>query len=288
MNPADFSFAPHYFGPPGRRMHYIDEGTGSPLLFVHGNPTWSYYWRTLLGALRSKYRVIAPDHLGCGLSDKPQDDPYRLAGHIKNLTALVDHLGLEKVTLVVHDWGGPIGLGFARLRPERIKRLVIFNTAAFSTGKLPWRLSACRIPGLGAVAVRGLNGFARAATWMATSKGLSPEVKRMYLKPYNSYRNRIATHRFVVDIPLTSDHPSWNTLDSIDRSVRLLQDRPTALIWGGQDWVFHKAFFDEWRRRLPGAEAHWLEDAGHYVVEDASERIVPLVSEFLERTDHVL
>lgn len=281
----DFPFRSHFLDVDGRRVHYVDEGRGHTVVFFHGNPTWSYAWRRLIERLKPRYRVIAFDHLGCGLSDKPQDYDYRLSDHIRNARRLVDEVTEGPLTFVLHDWGGPIGLGCAAAFPDRVKRAVLLNTAAFSVGKLPWRLSLCRAPGLGAFAVRGLNGFARAATWMATEKGLAPETKRMFLLPYDSYANRIATHRFVQDIPLDEWHPSWSTLREVEASLASWRERPTALVWGGKDWVFHRGFFDEWRRRLPFAEAHWLESAGHYVMEDAADEVGALVDGFLARTD---
>lgn len=288
MNVDDFSFRRNYFDIGGHKLHYVDEGNGPVLVFLHGNPTWSYYWRNLLEALRTRYRVIAPDHLGCGLSDKPQDYPYVLKNHVANTTALLDHLGVRDVTLCLHDWGGAIGMGYAVARPNNVKRFVIFNTAAFTSKDLPLRLALCRLPGFGKLSIQGFNAFAWGATWMATTRGLDRRVKRQYLRPYDSFQNRIATYRFVQDIPMTPRHPSWNDLRHIEDGLEQFRDRPMTLIWGGKDWVFHRGFFAEWQRRFPQAEAHFFDDAGHYVLEDARERITPLVSDFLARTDHAL
>ena len=288
MSGFEFSFRRNFFEVGGHKLHYVDEGRGPTLVFLHGNPTWSYYWRSLLAALRSQYRVIAPDHLGCGLSDKPQDWDYVLRNHVANTTALLDHLGVKDVTLCLHDWGGAIGMGYAVARPSVAMRFVLFNTAAFTSKEMPLRLSLCRVPGFGKLSIQGLNAFAWGATWMATAKGLSREVRREYLRPYDSFRNRIATYRFVQDIPLSPRHRSWGELRRIEDGLGQFRDRPMTLLWGGRDWVFHKGFLDEWRRRFPRAESHLFEDAGHYVVEDAGERIVPLVRSFLERTRHAV
>jgi pimeloyl-ACP methyl ester carboxylesterase len=281
---AEYPFDRNYFEVGGQRMHYVDEGKGETLVFLHGNPTWSYYWRSLLKALRTRYRVIAPDHIGCGLSDKPQDYEYRLDRHVANVTALLDHLAVKNVTLLLHDWGGAIGMGYAVKRPENVKRFVLFNTAAFTSDDMPLRLSLCRMPGFGKLAIQGLNAFAWGATRMATTKGLSRDVRAGYLKPYDTFKNRIATYRFVQDIPLTPKHPSWNRLREIEDGLTQFQDRPMKLLWGKQDFVFHVGFLNEWCKRFPDAESHIFEDAGHYVVEDAGDRILPLVEEFLERT----
>jgi len=269
------------------RMHYLDEGRGDPVVMVHGNPTWSFYYRNLVKALRNDHRCIVPDHIGCGLSDKPGDEAYdyvleRRAG---DLTALLDHLGIEEnVTLVVHDWGGMIGLAWALRKPERIRRLVILNTAAFlmPPGKrLPWRLRLIRHGPLGPILVRGLNAFARGAARMAPCKRLPPDVRAAYVGPYNSWANRIATLRFVQDIPLGPRDPSYGPAKWVDENLHRLADRPTLICWGEQDFVFDRDYLKEWRRRFPNAQVHAFADAGHYVLEDAIERVVPLVRAFL-------
>ena len=156
------------------RYHFIDEGDpqNPPVLMLHGNPTWSFYYRRLITALKQDYRIIAPDHMGCGLSDKPQDYPYCLKTHMRNVKALVDHLQLKGITLVCHDWGGAIGMGVAARRPDLFSRFVVLNTAAWRSARMPKRIAACRIPLLGPLAVRGFNGFALAATRMAVAKPL--------------------------------------------------------------------------------------------------------------------
>lgn len=281
---SEYPFTSRYLSLDGHRLHYVDEGRGEPLVFLHGNPTWSYYWRELLAALRSRYRVIAPDHMGCGLSDKPQDYAYRLDTHIRNTTALLEHLRVKDVTLLLHDWGGAIGMGYATQHPGNVRRFVLFNTAAFTSQDMPPLLSLARVPGLGKLAIQGLNAFARGATVLATAKGLPAPVREAYVRPYDSFRNRIATYRFVQDIPLSPRHPSWSRLRAIEDELPRLRDRPMMLLWGAKDWVFHPGFLDEWRRRFPEAESHLFADAGHYVVEDARDRVLPLVADFLDRT----
>ena len=264
-----YPFASHHLAVDGGRMHYLDEGAGDVVLCVHGNPTWSFYWRALVAGLRGEARVVAPDHIGCGLSDKPQDWPYRLQGHIDNLCRLVETLDLRNITLVVHDWGGAIGLGMAARHPDRIRALVITNTGAFPAPHIPSRIAMCRIPGLGALGVRGLNGFARAATFMATEKGLAPEVAAGLVAPYDSWANRIATLRFVEDIPMDATHPSWLTLNGVADGLVRFTATPTTLVWGERDWCFTPWFRAEFQRRLPHAKAVTLDEVGHYVMEDA-------------------
>lgn len=287
---GEYPFASHLLDvADGATLHYVDEGPrdAEPLLFVHGNPTWSFYWRHAIRRFADARRCIAPDHIGCGLSDKPADYPYRLARHIENLERLVDALGLERITLVVHDWGGPIGLGFAGRHPERVARLVITNTAAFP-GPAPLRIRACRTPLLGALAVRGLNAFAGLATIMAVEDPatMTPTVKRGFLAPYSSYATRIATLRFVEDIPLSPEHPSWSTLLEVEEGLARLRAKPACLIWGEKDWCFTPAYRRGFQERLPEARVHTADRAGHYVLEDARADVLGWIATFL--ADHPL
>lgn len=287
---AEYPFEPHFFPQPWLEhperellQHFVDEGPHSapPVLFVHGNPTWSFAWRRSIRALRGDYRCIAPDHIGCGLSDKPQAYAYRLEQHVTNLERLVLDLDLSNITLVVHDWGGPIGFGFARRHPGRIARLVVTNTGAFPVERMPWRLAVCRVPLFGTLAIRGFNAFARAATLMATEKPLSPEARRGYLLPYDSWSNRVATLRFVEDIPMSPEHPSFAELRAIEKALPLFREKPMALLWGECDWCFSPTFRREWERRFPAARVQLFQHAGHYLFEDAAEGVVDAIQEFL-------
>ncbi len=280
----EYPFQSYFLDLDGVNYHFLDEGEGSPILMLHGNPTWSFYYRKLVLGLRDAYRCIVPDHIGCGLSDKPQDYPYTLEQHISNVRRLVETLRLTNLTLVVHDWGGPIGMGLALHCPERIKRFVIFNTSAFLSHLIPFRISICRIPGLGALAIRGCNAFAGAAVHMACAdkKRMTPAVKAGYLAPYNNWANRIATHRFVQDIPMSSDHPTYPLMRSIDAGVDRFRDHPMMVCWGGRDFCFNDHFYELWEGRFPKADFHYFEDAGHYVVEDAHENILPLIRRFMQ------
>ena len=281
---AEYPFQPRFLEVDGHRLAYLDEGEGPVVVMVHGNPSWSYLYRNLVGALRDRYRCIVPDHLGCGFSDKPAAYPYQLRNHVENLERLLDSLAVARCILVVHDWGGAIGMGWAGRHPERVAGVVVLNTAAFRSPRLPFRIAICRWPLLGSLLVRGLNGFARGATVMAVTKPMPPAIARGFLAPYDSWDNRIAVHRFVEDIPMDERHPSWETLVAIEASLTRLQQCPLLVCWGGQDFCFNDVFYEEWRRRFPEAEAHYFPDAGHYVLEDALAEILPLVERFLERT----
>jgi haloalkane dehalogenase len=277
-----YPFDSHFVEADGVRQHYVDEGEGPAVVMVHGNPTWSFYYRNVALALKGEHRVIVPDHVGCGLSDKPQDYSYRLAQHIDNLEFLInDHLQLPQIDLIVHDWGGAIGMGYAVRNPDKVRRIIVLNTAAFLMDFCPFRIRVCRWPLFGTLALRGFNAFAKAATSMAVEKPMAPEVKAGLLAPYDSWANRIATLRFVQDIPMRRSHPSWETVADIQKGLHLLAEKPMMICWGMQDFCFTEAFLDIWQSYFPNARVHRFEDAGHYVLEDAGDRVIPLAERFL-------
>ena len=272
----------------GHLMHYVDEGQGDPVLMVHGNPSWSFYYRDLIRELMSSHRVIAPDHIGCGRSTKPNDDhyDYTLATRVGDLGALVDSLDLRDITLVVHDWGGMIGMAWAAQHTDRIARLVVMNTAAFPlpAGKtFPLSLALARTPGIGALLVRGANAFSRGAVrYCVTRRPMSKAVAAGYLEPYDSWAHRIAVHRFVQDIPLKKNDRAYPIMKETGDALVHLLDKPMLIFWGLKDFVFGQQFLDEWVRRFPKAEVHRFEDCGHYILEDAGEEIIPLIRQFVD------
>jgi pimeloyl-ACP methyl ester carboxylesterase len=287
---ALYPFESHWLDVAGRRLHYLDEGDGDAaqrtLLFVHGNPTWSFHWRRLILAQRNGYRCVAPDHLGCGLSDL-QPRPLRLADHIDNLVRLVNSLDLRRITLVAQDWGGAIGLGALLRERARFERIVLFNTGAFRPWFIPWRIRVCRTPLFGRLAVRGGNAFVRAALLMTLSRNrrLDPEVEAGILAPYNSWVRRGAVQQFVDDIPLSDRHPTWATLGGIEDRLPELASLPSLLVWGMRDWCFTPESLDRFVAAWPKAEAHRLADVGHWVVEDAPQDAARLLEGFLHRTE---
>lgn len=280
-----YPFASHYLPIGSHRLHYVEEGIGEPLLFVHGNPTWSFYWRNLILGLKDRYRCVAVDHVGCGLSDKPQEYDYTLQRRIDDLVTLIEALDLTHATLVAHDWGGAIGLGAVQRVPERFGRIVLFNTAAFPPPFVPLRIAACRLPVVGTLAVRGLNAFARGALTMAVEKPerMTADVRAGLIAPYDSWANRVAIDRFVRDIPRSPRDATWGKLQEIETRLPGLAHLPIQLIWGMRDWCFRPSCLERFREHWPQAEIEKLEGCGHYVVEDAHERIVPLMRDFLAR-----
>lgn len=267
------------------RQHYLDLGAGEVLLMLHGNPTWSFFYRDLIKHFSPTHRVLAPDHLGMGFSDKPQNYSYTLSTHLENLTQLLASiLPDEKVTLIVHDWGGAIGMGWAIKNIDRLKRIIVFNSAAFSLSSIPLRINICRVPLLGDLLIRGFNAFASGATFMATVKPLSTAVKNGFILPYSSWKNRLATLRFVQDIPLNSRHPSYALLKHIEENLPRLSHLPFLLQWGARDWCFHDLFYQRWLHYFPHAQTDYYHHAGHYLLEDAGETICARLEKFIHES----
>ena len=288
-----YPFDSHYLEVRGCRYHYLDESPSkndghapTTLLFVHGNPTWSFHWRHLILAQRGNHRCVAVDHLGCGLSDL-QPEPLRLSDHIDNLVQLIEALDLEQVTLVAQDWGGAIGLGALLRKRSRFQRLLLLNTGAYPPWFIPWRIRACRWPVLGRLAVQGCNAFSLAALRMtlARTRRLDSRVEQAYLAPYSSWAQRAAVYQFVRDIPLDDSHPTWQTLAQIEAGLPQLDELPIQLIWGMKDWCFTPECLTKFVEVWPEAEVQRLTDAGHWVLEDAPEQCASLVTDWLRRSN---
>ena len=287
--PADIREEYPYSGnlmdlPSGVKMHYLDEGVGPILLMLHGNPTWSFYYRGLVNKMVSAgYRCIVPDHIGCGLSDKPSTYKYNLEQRIEDVANLLQYLEIESYSLIVHDWGGAIGCGLAVRRPKAVEKIVLLNTAAFISRRIPWRIAAIKVPWFGEFIIRALNGFARPAANMSVSIPLSPTVKRGLLWPYGSWANRIATWNFVKDIPLSKKHISFATLATIEASLPELCDKPIHIVWGGKDFCFNRYFLKRWQAIFPSAELSLFPRCGHYILEDGRAEVETLIQCFMDK-----
>jgi haloalkane dehalogenase len=286
---------------PGIAMSVVDEGPrdGEVVVMLHGNPSWSYHWRHLVAGLRDPasgkgYRCIVPDHVGMGLSDKPDDAPgasprydYTLQSRVDDLETLLDTLDITgPVTLAVHDWGGMVGFGWALPRMARVQRLVVLNTAAFPlpTAKpMPWQLSLGRDSRIGGWLIRRFNLFARGAAWLGTERRMPAPVRDAYIAPYRGWANAIATLRFMQDIPLRPGDRAWPLVQRVGERLHAFADRPAFIGWGLRDFVFDRHFLDGFRRALPRAEVHAFEDAGHFVLEDRRAVLVPAIRDFLDR-----
>lgn len=255
----------------GERLHTIDEGAANAdhaVLMVHGNPSWSFLYRDLILRLRPETRCAALDHLGCGLSSRPKR-MVRLREHQSNCREWIESLHLQSFDLVVHDWGGAIALGpVLEHFTSRLRRVVILNTAAFPSKRIPLRIAVCKLPILGPLLIRGGNTFARAAVKMAVHQPLPAAVQEGFLWPYRRPGSRRATSDFVRDIPLGSWHPSFAPLLDLEQRLPGLAQKEALICWGLRDFCFNHHFLERWKKELPAAKAIALPDAGHYVLED--------------------
>ncbi|MCM2303230.1 MAG: alpha/beta fold hydrolase [Elusimicrobia bacterium] len=273
----------------GVAMHYLDEGKGETVLMVHGNPTWSFYFREVVKALSPTHRCIVPDHIGMGLSDRPADKryAYTLKRRVDDLDALMERVApTGPVTLIVHDWGGMIAMSWAVRHPERIKAIVALNTSCFrlpAEKKFPKGLEIMR-GALTGIPLRAL-GFARSVVLRTCTakKTLSPEERAGYLEPYDGWTASRAVHRFVQDIPLAPGDPAWDVVVDTESKVGAFKDVPMLLPWGLKDWVFDEAFLNGWIERFPKATVKRFPDCGHFLLEDAGEEVVALIKDFVAR-----
>ena len=290
--PAElYPFSSHYHEVrDGLKLHYLDEGSpdAPPVLMLHGNPTWSFYYRNLVQALSSQFRCIVPDHIGCGLSDKPGDDKYdyRLASRIEDIETLINHLEISQpLTLVVHDWGGMIGYAWAVQRPDLISKLVIMNTAAFpipEDKRMPPALSLVRDLKFGQYLTTRFNAFSAIAARVGFKKPVTKAIREAYKLPYDTPANRIATARFVQDIPLSDKDPGFDILQRTAEQLQLLADKPCLIAWGEKDFVFDAPFLNKWLHYFPDAEVHRYSDCGHYILEDGGPGLIATIKKFIE------
>lgn len=280
-----FPFEPRFQAAGDCTLHYVDEGPpqADPLLFVHGNPTWSYLWRRQIAALSGQgHRCVAFDHMGFGRSDKPPHlSAYSLRRHVDNALALIDALDLRHVTLVVHDWGGPIGLGAMVERGERLARLVLMNTWAWELPSfLPPFLREFRSEGLGEILALGGNLFVESMPGGMARRDHDSDLMDAYRAPFPDYWSRAGTLAFQREIPLTERDRSAALMGSIHKRIPELEV-PALLVWGMRDPVFQPVFLDQWRELLPGAQTVELAEASHFLVEDCPDEVTSAIERFL-------
>jgi haloalkane dehalogenase len=276
-----YPFAPHHLELDAGRMHYVDEGQGPPVVLVHGTPVWSFLYRDLIRALSRTHRCIAPDHLGFGLSDKPEGFGYRPADHARNLRALIERLELRDITLVVHDFGGPIGLSYAVERPENVARLVVFNTWMWSLRENAQAAQISRVMGgpIGAFLYKRLNFSARALIPVASGERKLPKViHRHYIDAAPGPRERHAMWVCARELVGSSD---W--YDSLWRRRERIHAIPALLLWGMKDPGVRSGVFDLARFQGLFADARTLTfpGAGHFVQEEQAEAVAAAVRGFL-------
>ena len=273
-----FPFEPRYADAGNVRLHYVDDGPrdAPAILFVHGNPTWSFLWRAPVAALSARgRRCVAFDHMGFGRSDKPpQLSRYTLRAHIDNALALIDELDLKDVVLVGHDWGGPVGLGALLERRERLRGLVLMNTWAWELPSfLPPFVREFRAEGLGEILALGGNLFVESIPGGMAKRDTDPVMMDAYRAPFPDYWSRIGVLAFQRDIPLTERDRSAPLMGRIHEGLQGL-DVPVTLVWGMRDRVFQPVFLDQWRELFPDARVVELNDAAHFVPEDRPDAII--------------
>jgi pimeloyl-ACP methyl ester carboxylesterase len=300
MDSRDWTFGgtwpyePKWLFTDGVRIHYVDEGPrdGEAVVMLHGNPTWSYLYRRFIAALiEAGFRAVAHDELGFGRSDKPRSArEYSIQRHAGHFAALMDELDLSGITLVVQDWGGPIGLVWAVDHPERVKRLVILNTWPGGIPpdypKPPALFGLLRLPVLGELLVKGAHLFVRLFLFRGGThpERLGENEKAAYLAPHPSWASRAGVLAYPRLIPWEASHITAPLGAHVEQGLDRLHDKPVLIVWPLKDRGFKQPSLALWRRRFPNAEVHEIEDAGHYLQEDAPEQVIPLLVDFLRRT----
>lgn len=275
LNRKEYPFTSRYFVVNGHRLHYVDEGRGDVLLFVHGTPSWSFDFRKVIGRLSATHRCIAPDHLGFGLSDKPADYDYSVQNHSRTLEKFIDSLGLNNITLVVHDFGGPIGINAALNRPELFSRVVILNSWLWSAEgepafeKLKRVLNSPLLPLL----YRYLNFSPRVLLPASFGKNKpAPAIRKHYTRPFRNPSERFGPLAFARS--LVNDQ-SW--FESLWERRKVLANKPVLLLWGLKDPVLSPAYLEKFRSGFPGAQVITFPTAGHFPQEEVSIEVIKAI-----------
>ena len=267
----------------GHQMHYVDEGAGHPVIFVHGNPSWSFEFRHLISGLRSEFRCIAPDHIGFGLSSRSKRRAdHHPAAHAERLGALLDYLDVQDATLFLADWGGPIGLDFARRHPERVKGLVLANTWCWPvSGDIHFIQFSCMMRSwLGQFLIMRFNAFVNKVMPMAVGNKalLTPDVMLHYRNALPTWAARSACAALPGHIIGATD---W--IRSIWDDRQTFTGKPALLFWGAKDIAFRKKELQRWQSELADATVNEFDDCGHFLAEEAPVRILPVLRAFLSR-----
>ena len=283
---GSYPFKPNYLDIGGFKMHYVDQGEGEPVVMLHGDPTWGYLWRKFILLISDTHRAIVPDHMGMGKSSVPKDPyPYLLRHHIFNLEELITSLELRDITLVLHDWGGPVGMGFAVRHPGLIKRLVLMNTWAFAKwpgGEFPRLLEIIRSE-RGESFVLEKNGYIKRALLGTANypENYTSKVLNAYLSPFPTPESRLALLCWSRDISVSESDLSYGEMNHIEDKLSLFDDIPVLLIWGILDPVLPGSVLEKWRRIYPHAQVCEIEDASHFLQEDSPKRVIGEIKQFL-------
>ncbi|WP_419922010.1 alpha/beta fold hydrolase [Candidatus Poriferisodalis sp.] len=267
----------------GHQMHYVDEGSGEPIVFVHGNPAWSFEFRHLIAELRTQHRCVAADHIGFGLSSRSdQNHDHHPNAHAARFESFVLELDLRDLTLYVNDWGGPIGLDFARKHPDRVKNLIIANTWCWpvSSDRHFRFFSSLMASRLGQYLIARRTYFVKGVMPRAVAdrKTLTPEVMAHYLNALPDPRSRAACAALPGFIVGASE---W--LESIWNDRAAFTGKPTLLLWGSKDIAFRLKELEQWKSEMSQFEAHVFDDCGHFVAEEVPQRALPLIRDLLRK-----
>jgi len=277
-----FPFKPNFKKINGFNMHYVDEGVGEPILCLHGMPTWSYLYRKFIKELSKKNRVIAPDAMGFGKSDVPQNKDYIMKEHIENLEELVLNLNLTDMTLIVQDWGGPIGFGMAVNYPEKIKRVVIMNTSigVMKEGRKPW-YAPLEEKGIYKQFIMNISGLIKGGIY--NKERITDTMIEAYETPFPSEKYYIGAFAWPKDIPVGKSHPSASIMNFVRNNLERLKEKKKILIWGGKDPIFPEKLIHWWNQIYPGIETYKINNASHFLQEDAAEQIIDIIKQFLDK-----
>lgn len=280
-----FPFTPRFETINGFDMHYVDEGDGEIIVCLHGMPTWGYLYREFIKDLSNDFRIVVPDHMGFGKSDVPEDLPYTMAQHVDNLEKLLLALGLQDITLVVHDWGGPIGFGFAVDHPDLIKRIVILNTSVgiMHEGTKPWYDSIKNYDQFFGNMGDNIERLLKLAIYH--QENMTPIMVQAYAAPFPDESYCLGPLAFPKDIPIGLSHPSAEAMQHVRDNLDKLAGKPMIAIWGMQDIVFPPPVIDRWKRFYPDLEVHPIDDASHFLQEDAPAEIIESIRTFCK--EHV-
>jgi haloalkane dehalogenase len=283
VNNELFPFESHFVDVAGTQVHYIDEGQGPVFLALHGNPTWSFAYRHIVGGLKDRFRCIAVDYPGFGLSFAPPDYRFTAAEHARIVADFVQQLDLRDITLMVHDWGGPIGFWAATWQPDRFHGFVIGNTWAWPiTGdrSLEWFSRILGSPGLGEALVQRADIFTNLAMRGGIKRGkLSLDEQFMYKRPHPTPESRLPLYVLSREIL-----GAQSLLAEVEQGLPQLSEKPALLVWADKDQAFKERHRIRWEQTFPRHETVILRDTSHYIQEDAPDEIVAAVVDWWPTT----
>lgn len=280
INREHFPYASRYLPlQTGARIHYVDEGRGPALLLLHGNPTWCFLYRKLIAELKDSYRLVAPDYPGFGLSTAPAAYGFTAAEHAEAMVEFVKRMDLRDVTIVMQDWGGPIGFDLASRLPERVHGFVIGNTWAWPLERIGHKMFSAIMGGWpGRFAAWSFNGVVRFFLWKGVTSGLSDAELAMYLAPFEKREDRPPTHVFPRQLAAAAPF-----LDRVNLNLNVLADRPALIVWGLRDFAFQAPERERFELLFPKHRTVLLREAGHFIQEDAPEEIAAAIRDWYKK-----